>query len=143
MFPLRNHTIIGKCRRHLRKPERFGLQWKPYRDGVFQAQTPGSLIIDQVFIDGKNQRRARYPNYEPAKKAQPYQGYSADAFSTERAAKWADPTGGNIHDMHRSQWGGYHYLITGKDAKGEVTYEGGWRNNRQMGMRTNAWWKNH
>ena len=36
--------------------------------------------------------------------------------------------------MHRSRWGGYHYRITGKDAGGEVTYEGGWQNNRQMGM---------
>ena len=36
--------------------------------------------------------------------------------------------------MHSSRWGGYHYRITGKDAKGEVTYEGGWQNNRQMGM---------
>jgi hypothetical protein len=30
--------------------------------------------------------------------------------------------------------GGYHYRITGKNDAGEVTYEGGWQNNRQMGM---------
>ena len=36
--------------------------------------------------------------------------------------------------MHVHRWGGYHYRITGKDAEGEVTYEGGWQNNRQMGM---------
>jgi hypothetical protein len=36
--------------------------------------------------------------------------------------------------MHVKEWGGYHYLITGKDAKGEVIYEGGWQNNRKMGM---------
>lgn len=36
--------------------------------------------------------------------------------------------------MHRSRWGGYHYRITGKNADGEVTYEGGWQNNRQSGM---------
>ncbi len=64
----------------------------------------------------------------------PYGGYAADAFSTERAARWADPAGGFIHAMHRAHWGGYHYRITGKNAKGEVTYEGGWQNNRQMGM---------
>ncbi|CAA6691329.1 MULTISPECIES: PDZ domain-containing protein [unclassified Lentimonas] len=110
------------------------LQWTPYRDGIFQAKTPNGLVIDQVFIDGRNQRMARYPNYDPAKKAQPYQGYAADAFSKERAAGWADPTGGYIHAMHSKQWGGYHYLITGKNAKGEVTYEGGWQNNRKMGM---------
>jgi hypothetical protein len=122
----------------------LSLDWQPYQDptsprlrgasGIYQAQTPAGLVIDQVFIDGRNQRMARYPNYDPAKKAEPYQGYAADAFSKERAAGWADPTGGYIHAMHSKQWGGYHYLITGKDAKGEVSYEGGWQNNRQMGM---------
>ena len=105
-----------------------------YPDGIFQAKTPQGLEIDQLFINGKAQRMARYPNYDPKKKTAAYQGYSADAFSKERAANWADPTGGYIHAMHKSQWGGYHYRITGKDAEGEVTYEGGWQNNRQMGM---------
>jgi hypothetical protein len=110
------------------------LQWQPYQDGIFQAQIPAGLVIDQLFIDGRNQRMARYPNYDPAKKAEPYQGYSAAAFSKERAANWADPSGGFIHAIHVAGWGGYHYLITGKDASGEVTYKGGWQNNRQMGM---------
>jgi hypothetical protein len=110
------------------------LEWQPYRDGIFQAKTPAGLEVDQLFIDSKAQRMARYPNYDPKKKTAAYQGYSADAFSKERAANWADPTGGYIHAMHKSQWGGYHYRITGKDAEGEVTYEGGWQNNRQMGM---------
>ncbi len=113
---------------------KLDLKWKPYRDGVFQAKTPVGLEIDQLFVNGKNQRMARYPNYDPAKKAEPYQGYAADAFSKQRASNWADPTGGYIHAMHKSRWGGYHYRITGKDATGEVTYEGGWQNNRQMGM---------
>ena len=110
------------------------LKWQPYRDGIFQAKTLAGLEIDQLFIDSKAQRMARYPNYDPKKKTAAYQGFSADAFSKERAANWADPTGGYIHAMHKSQWGGYHYRITGKDAEGEVTYEGGWQNNRQMGM---------
>ena len=110
------------------------LDWTAYQAGIFQAKTPAGLEIDQLFIDGKAQRMARYPNYDPKKKTAAYQGYSADAFSKERAANWADPTGGYIHAMHKSQWGGYHYRITGKDAEGEVSYEGGWQNNRQMGM---------
>ena len=110
------------------------LDWQPYRDGIFQAKTPQGLEIDQLFIDGAAQRMARYPNYDPKKKTAAYQGYAADAFSKERAANWADPAGGYIHAMHTSRWGGYHYRITGKDAKGNVTYEGGWQNNRQMGM---------
>ena len=110
------------------------LSWEPHKDGIFKAQTPAGLQIDQLFIEGRNQRMARYPNYDSSKKAEPYQGFAADAFAKERAASWADPTGGYIHAMHRSGWGGYHYLITGKGDDGGVTYEGGWQNNRRMGM---------
>jgi len=113
---------------------KLSLQWSAYRDGIFQAKTPADIAIDQLFINGKNQRMARYPNYDASKPTAAYQGYAADAFSHERAAGWADPTGGYIHAMHRSRWGGYHYRITGKDANGEVTYEGGWQNNRRSGM---------
>ena len=110
------------------------LHWTAYKDRIYQAKTPAGLEIDQLFVNGTAQRMARYPNFDPKKKTAAYQGYSADAFSKERAAHWADPTGGYIHAMHTSRWGGYHYRITGKDAQGEVTYEGGWQNNRQMGM---------
>uniref|UniRef100_UPI004047E048 PDZ domain-containing protein n=1 Tax=Mariniflexile sp. TaxID=1979402 RepID=UPI004047E048 len=110
------------------------LQWKPYRDGIFKAKTPKGILIDQVFVDGLNQRMARYPNYNANKKTDAYQGYAADAFSKERAAGWKNPKGGYIHAMHSKRWGGYHYLITGKNADGDVSYEGGWQNNRQMGM---------
>ena len=110
------------------------LTWLPYKNGIFLAMTPSGLVIDQLFIDGQNQRMARYPNYDATKKAEPYQGFAADAFSNERAARWSEPTGGFIHAMHRAGWGGYHYLITGKGADGDVTYEGGWQNNRRMGM---------
>ena len=113
------------------------LSWEAYRDGIYKATTAEGLSIDQLFINHRNQRMARYPNYDANKKAQAYQGFAADAFSKEKAAGWADPTGGYIHAMHRAQWGGYHYQITGKDEKGEVTYEGGWQNNRKMGMHKN------
>lgn len=110
------------------------LQWQPFRDGIFQAVTPAGLAIDQLFINGSSQRMARYPNYDANKPTDAYQGFAADAFSKERAARWKNPAGGFIHAMHRSRWGGYHYRITGKDADGEISYEGGWQNNRQMGM---------
>jgi hypothetical protein len=113
---------------------RLSLQWRPYRDGIFQAKTPEDLSIDQLFVNGKSQRMARYPNYDDTQPTLAYQGYAADAFSPEHAAAWADPTGGYIHAMHQSRWGGYHYRITGKNANGEVIYEGGWQNNRRSGM---------
>jgi len=111
---------------------RLDLRWEPYRDGILRAKTPAGLAIDQLFVNGRRQLMARYPNYDPS--VLPYGGYAADAFSKERASRWSDPAGGFIHAMHRAHWGGYHYRITGKNARGEVTYEGGWQNNRPMGM---------
>ena len=111
------------------------LTWKPYRDDIFQAKTPGSLDIDQLFVNSKRQHMARYPNYDAD--ARPYNGAASDAFSPDRAKNWADPAGGYIHAMHRAHWGGYHYRITGKKPDNTVVYEGGWQNNRQMGMHPN------
>ena len=108
------------------------LEWKPHRGGILQAATPAGVEIDQLFVDGVRRHMARYPNYDPD--ARPYNGAAADAFGPKRAAGWTDPTGGYIHAMHRAHWGGYHYRITGKKPNNEVTYEGGWQNNRQMGM---------
>jgi hypothetical protein len=113
---------------------KLDLEWKPYRNGIYQAVVPAGLAIDQLFVDGKRQRMARYPNYDADKPTAAYQGFAADAISRERAATWADPAGGYIHAMHVARWGGYHYRITGKKPDGSPAYEGGWQNNRQMGM---------
>ncbi len=113
---------------------RLDLRWRPFRDGILQASTPAGLALDQLFVNGERQIMARYPNFDPALTTAAYQGFAADAFSTERTARWADPTGGFIHAMHSARWGGYHYRITGKNTDGSVAYEGGWQNNRQMGM---------
>lgn len=110
----------------------LALDWEPYASGIFQAKTTGDLEIDQLFVNGKRQHMARYPNFDS--EIRPYNGFAADAFSPERASRWGDPTGGYIHAMHSAHWGGYHYRITGKNPDGTVAYEGGWQNNRQMGM---------
>ena len=108
------------------------LSWADHNNGIFQAATPEGLSIDQLYVNGQGQHMARYPNYDP--RITVYNGFAADAFSPERAAKWLNPAGGYIHAIHAHHWGGYHYLITGKNEKNEVQYEGGWQNNRQMGM---------
>jgi hypothetical protein len=111
---------------------RLNLTWTPYRDGIMMARVPAGLHTDQLLVDGKLQILARDPNYDPS--AAYFDGWSPDAFSKERAARWKDPRGGFIHAMHRNMWGDFHYVITGKDAEGNITYEGGWQNNRRMGM---------
>ena len=111
---------------------KLDLTWEPFRDGILQAKTPTGLAIDQLFVNGRRQIMARYPNDDPG--VLPYGGFAADAISRERAARWADPTGGCLHAMHKGRWGGFHYRITGKDATGDVVVEGGWQNNRPSPM---------
>lgn len=112
--------------------KRLQLKWTVYKNGIIKAKVPTGTIVDQLFVNGIRQHMARYPNYDPDAKY--FNGFSSDAFSKERARRWSDPRGGFIHAMHRAHWGDFHYIITGKDPDGNVTYEGGWQNNRRMGM---------
>ena len=88
--------------------------------------------MDQLFVNGQRQHRARYPNYDP--NARQFNGSAADAIAPERAARWADPAGGYIHAMHTALWGDMHWRILGKKVDGLLDYEGGWQNNRPTPM---------
>ena len=59
--------------------EQLHLQWKAYRDHIMQAKVADDFDTDQLFVDGKIQPLARYPNFNPA--AQYWDGYAADAIS--------------------------------------------------------------
>ncbi|MBT3193815.1 MAG: signaling protein, partial [Verrucomicrobia bacterium] len=102
---------------------KLDLEWEPYRDGILQAKAPAGVAMDQLFVNGERQHMARYPNYDPNVRV--FNGYAEDAFSKERAARWKNPAGGYMHAIHRARWGGFHFLITGKDENGELTFEGG------------------
>ena len=108
------------------------LRWKEYKNGIMQAKVEEELIPDQLFVNGKKQISARYPNFDPDIRI--FNGYAADACSPERVKNWSNPAGGYLHAMHSREWGGYQYSIEGKDAKGELILKGGFQNNRQMGM---------
>jgi hypothetical protein len=111
---------------------RLTLDWRPAGDKVMKASVPEGFTTDQIFVDGRPLRMARYPNYDP--RAQYYGGTAADAAEAGRAARWKDPAGGFLHAMHKHLWGDFHYRITGKDPRGAPTLEGGWQNNRRLGM---------
>jgi len=109
------------------------LAWKPYRNGIFQARVPPERIarlerFDQLYVNGRRQPLARYPNYD--ENAKYFNGTAADAVSPERTARWAEPAGGYLFAMHRNMWGDMAFRITGKDETGWVKIEGGWQNNR-------------
>lgn len=112
--------------------QKLSLTWEPYRDGIQQAKVPAGFTTDQLFVNGQRQPMARYPNFDPNERI--YNGCAADALSPERVARWKDPRGGFVHAMHGSEWGGFHYLITGKTPDNKLTLEGGWQNNRPSKM---------
>jgi len=108
------------------------LNWMPYKNGIWQAKISDDFVFDELFVNGKLQHMARYPNYNAS--VQILGGTAADAISKERAAGWKSPTGGYVHALHVARWGDFHYIITGKDTAGNPMLEGGWQNNRRSGM---------
>src|SRR6266446_1095407 len=111
---------------------RLSPKWVPHRDGILRTSVPSGTTTDQLFVNGQLQILARYPNYDADAKY--LNGYAPDAISPERAQRWADPRVAYIHALHQYLWGDMHYVITGKSADGNVSYEGGWQNNRPKPM---------
>lgn len=110
----------------------LNLDWKRYKNGIWQAKVDEDVIFDQLFVNGKLQRMARYPNYNP--KARFLGGTAADALSHDRVKEYENPEGAYVHALHSAEWGDFHYIVKGRDEKGELILEGGWQNNRRMGM---------
>ena len=104
--------------------------WVDEGNGVFSART--EYDADALYIDGEKYQMARFPKYNPNIKI--FGGFSRDVLSKAKAQSWKNPRGAYIHAMHLHNWGGFSYEVTGKDDNGNLTYIGGWQNNRQMGM---------
>ncbi|MCD6304123.1 MAG: PDZ domain-containing protein [Planctomycetes bacterium] len=107
---------------------RISPRWRPYARGIMQADVPAGLDFDQLFVNGRRQPMARYPDYDP--NVRYFQGFAPDCISPQRVARWSNPAGGFFHAMHRNLWGDMHWLILGKTADGNLKMIGGWQNNR-------------
>lgn len=108
-------------------------QWSNYKKGIMQAvidEPPAEM--DMLIVNGQIRHMARFPNYDST--AVRFYGTSADATSPRRVKSWHHPEGGFLHAMHISDWGDFHYRITGKDKKGNLQMDGGWQNNRRSGL---------
>lgn len=118
--PIIKGSVVLKC------------SWHPYRDGIMQTKIEQGLDIDMLLVNGNIRHMARYPNYDH--NAVRFNGTSADATSQQRVKTWKNPKGGFIHAMHVCDWGDFHYKIMGKDEAGNLELEGGWQNNRRIGL---------
>lgn len=122
--------------------EKLNLKWTPFKDGIYIATVSGDVIIDQLYVNGKRQRMARFPNAVEGKNV--FDTWELihthepdpvnDPLIAERVATWKDPEGAFIHAMHISLWGDMHWLVNGKNDDGTLDLEGGWQNNRPSKM---------
>ena len=108
------------------------LKWEKYKKGIMRAAVTGNPVMDMLIVNGELRSMARFPNYD--RNAVRFNGTSALATAPERVKSWQHPEGGYLHAMHNHDWGDFHYLITGKNEKGELQLKGGWQNNRPMGL---------
>ena len=104
--------------------------WVDEGNGIFSAKT--DYDADALYINDEKYEMARFPKYNPNIRI--FGGFSRDVLSKAKADEWKNPSGAYIHAMHLHNWGGFSYEVTGKNEKGNLTYIGGWQNNRQMGM---------
>ena len=68
--------------------------WQPYRDGIMMCELPevkeGNLHFSQLFVNGKRQIRARYPNYDDSD-LKHYSGHILAAGKIDNAVKSPHP----------------------------------------------------
>lgn len=105
--------------------------WKPYRYGIMMCELSDvkykGIDFTQLFINGKRQIRARYPNYDPsvpgksgyinpakAKFEWPHTEIKYDP-ETFTKKKWAKPHGAVVHIFGMNYWGNLQWEINDID----------------------------
>lgn len=102
------------------------LTWAASSGSIMKATIAKNLKIDQLFLNGKRQIMARYPDY---KESDVLQGNASDALT--KATSTANPTEGPgyIRAIHNTLWGGNDYILTNNGSGVTAT----WVNDNQRG----------
>jgi hypothetical protein len=109
--------------------------WTTYSGNIQVANIGMGLDFDGLFVNGVQQVLARYPNYNT--NVVILDGYDATCISSNRAARWANPTTGLVRGLQSSQWGGNSFEITGiNSATGVPNMQWAGDNNRGNGLST-------
>jgi hypothetical protein len=107
-----------------------GATWAASSGSIMKTTIATGLKVDQLFLNGKRQIMARYPNFN---ENQMLQGSASDALSKAGAAANPAEGPGYVRSLHTSMWGGESYIITGKSGSSVSTAWVG-DNNRGSGM---------
>jgi hypothetical protein len=102
----------------------------PSDDGIVSAHVEGPAV-DQLYVDGRRQVRARYLNIATSMRA--FDAVAADALDPERTRSWANPEGAILHAKHAHRWGDVFTPVLGRDPQGAPLLGEATANNRPMG----------
>ena len=124
---------------------KLSCSWTSYKNGIMMTSVPPGLDFTQLFVNGKRQIRARYPNYDPSSPGKsgyiqaagpipagtpnPYAGADEDmTFSTQAprgirfdpstlsTKKWSNLQDAEIHIYQAAYWGNLQWKIKGIDC---------------------------
>ena len=106
--------------------------WSASSGSIMKTTITPGLKVDQLFLNGKRQVLARYPNFNESQKLQ---GSTSDALT--KAASCANPAEGPgyFRAMEVDLWGSLDFIITGKSG-GSVSYT--WMGDNQRGNTPHA-----
>ncbi|MFF7994269.1 right-handed parallel beta-helix repeat-containing protein [Kitasatospora xanthocidica] len=90
--------------------------WSTYSGNTLVTDVGPGLDMDGLFLNGKRQVLARYPNFDA--NAAVLNGTTSMSTVNSRAQNWQNPTTGLIRALHNAQWGGNDYRITGRTSSG-------------------------
>jgi Right handed beta helix region len=137
-------------------------RWTPHERGIMKSPVPIGLTFTQLFVNGKRQTRARFPNYDPsvpgrsgyltavgavpADAPDPFAGPNEDmtfAGGSPRGVRydpgmftgktWGDPGGAEIHIFQQAYWGNLQWQIKGVDRSAGTIWFG--RGGQQIGAK--------
>jgi hypothetical protein len=88
--------------------------WAASSGSIMATTIAQNLKVDQLFLNGKRQVMARFPNFSATTVI--LDGYDANCLS--RVGNWSNPGEGPgyIRGLHNNMWGGNSYKITGKNG---------------------------
>ncbi len=98
--------------------QRLNCNWKAYENGIWVSEIEKGLDFTQLYINGKRQIRARYPNegeyVNPAKTELewPHTSMVFDEFSNK---KWSKPSEAVLHIFAAEYWGNMQWQINDID----------------------------
>lgn len=110
-------------------------EWRTFRGGILVSHIGEGYDFDALYVDGKRQIMARYPNLTNPDDILGLSEPSCDVLNPERIRKtWKQmPKNAYVRALHDKKWGGNSLTITRVDENGHAELSWAGDNNRGSG----------